>query len=137
MKTLLSVLSVMFCLSGCYMFSQHCDTLSSGSTDTVYFDYDSSKLTKDAIDVLNVKVSEFKFADGEIVVEGHADERGTREYNLGLGERRADAVKRYFVSQGIAEGRIEVISYGKERPAVIGHDESAWAKNRRAISYRK
>lgn len=137
MKKLLSVLTVMFCLSGCSMFTQDCDTLSSGSNDTVYFDYDSSKLTKDAINVLNAKASEFKFEEGEIVVEGHADERGTREYNLGLGERRADAVKRYFVSQGIAEGRIEVISYGKERPAVIGHDESAWSKNRRAISYRK
>ena len=66
--------------------------------------------------------------------KSYCDERGTREYNLALGERRANAVKQYLVSQGIAADRISVISYGKERPAVLGNNEAAWAQNRRAVT---
>lgn len=69
-----------------------------------------------------------------ITVEGHADERGTREYNLALGERRANAAKNYLVGLGIDAGRIQTVSYGKERPVALGSDEQAWAQNRRAVS---
>jgi peptidoglycan-associated lipoprotein len=69
-----------------------------------------------------------------ITVEGHADERGTREYNLALGERRANSVKNYLTSLGVAAKRIETISYGKERPAVMGSNESSWSQNRRSVT---
>jgi peptidoglycan-associated lipoprotein len=69
-----------------------------------------------------------------VTVEGHCDERGTREYNLALGERRAASAKKYLVGAGVAASRVSTISYGKERPAVIGSDESAWSQNRRAVS---
>ena len=69
-----------------------------------------------------------------VTVEGHADERGTREYNIALGERRAAVTKRFLISQGVAANRVSTISYGKERPAVVGSDESAWSQNRRAVS---
>ncbi|MBP7997581.1 MAG: OmpA family protein, partial [Thiopseudomonas sp.] len=66
-----------------------------------------------------------------VVLEGHADERGTREYNMALGERRAQAVQRYLVLQGVSPAQLEPVSYGEERPVVIGHDDSAWSQNRR------
>ena len=69
-----------------------------------------------------------------ITVEGHADERGTREYNIALGERRAEAVRQFLVKHGIDADRIDTISYGKERPAVIGNNEDAWKRNRRAVT---
>lgn len=69
-----------------------------------------------------------------ITIEGHADERGTREYNLALGERRANAAKNYLTSLGVAASRISVVSYGKERPIALGSNEQAWAQNRRAVS---
>ncbi|MDE0179549.1 MAG: OmpA family protein, partial [Gammaproteobacteria bacterium] len=71
-------------------------------------------------------------------IEGHCDERGTREYNLALGERRSEAVRRYLISAGVRSTQIETVSFGEERPVDPGHDESAWAKNRRAeMSYRQ
>ena len=70
-------------------------------------------------------------AGAKVLIEGHCDERGTAEYNLGLGERRAKAVKDYLIAAGIAAERLSIISYGKERPFVLGHDESAWQWNRR------
>ena len=73
--------------------------------------------------------------DSPIVIEGHADERGTREYNIGLGARRANEVRNYLLSKGIEYERMTTISYGKDKPAVEGHDESAWSKNRRAVIY--
>ena len=69
-----------------------------------------------------------------VVVQGYCDERGTREYNLALGERRANAVKAYLVAHGVDSSRISTISYGKERPAVLGNNEAAWAQNRRAVT---
>jgi peptidoglycan-associated lipoprotein len=69
-----------------------------------------------------------------VTIEGHADERGTREYNLALGERRATAVKDYLVALGISPSRVRTLSYGEERPAVVGSSEAAWAKNRRAVT---
>ena len=101
--------------------------------DTVNFDFDSSELTVSARSTLN-RQSAFLSVNPDlmIVVEGHADERGTREYNLALGERRATAVRDYLVAKGINAARVRTVSYGKERPAVSGSDEAAWAKNRRA-----
>ena len=69
-----------------------------------------------------------------VTIEGHADERGTRDYNIALGERRANATKNYLASLGIDPGRITTVSYGKERPAALGSDEAAWAQNRRAVT---
>ncbi len=102
--------------------------------DRVFFDFDKSDLRPDAIDTLN-RQSDWLNANGAITVtiEGHCDERGTREYNLALGERRAAAAKQYLESMGISGGRMEMVSYGKERPAVLGSNEAAWAQNRRAV----
>ena len=101
--------------------------------DTVNFDFDSAKLTVSARSTLN-RQSAFLSVNPAlmIVIEGHADERGTREYNLALGERRATAVRDYLVAKGINAARVRTVSYGKERPAISGSDEEAWAKNRRA-----
>ncbi len=99
----------------------------------VFFDFDRSALRKDAKAVLSQNVEWLKGnPEARIVVEGHCDERGTNEYNLALGERRAAAVRDYLVAAGIDPGRISTISYGEERPFVLGHDESAWKWNRRA-----
>jgi peptidoglycan-associated lipoprotein len=97
----------------------------------VYFGLDQSTLSSDAQSVLDSNISALKSGSQHIRLEGHADERGTREYNLALGERRANAVLQYLVANGVSKARLETISYGKERPADAGHDESAWAKNRR------
>ena len=75
-----------------------------------------------------------RYAGKSITIEGHCDERGTREYNLALGERRANAAKNYLISLGVDGGRIQTVSYGKERPVALGSDEAAWAKNRRAVT---
>ena len=101
--------------------------------DTVNFDFDSAELTVSARSTLN-RQSAFLSVNPDlmIVIEGHADERGTREYNLALGERRATAVRDYLVAKGINSARVRTVSYGKERPAVSGSDEASWAKNRRA-----
>ena len=97
-----------------------------------FFDYDKASVRDDQKAALNEDVSWLKAnARVKVTVEGHCDERGTAEYNLGLGERRAKAVKDYLVAAGIAADRVATISYGKERPFVLGHDESAWKWNRR------
>ena len=98
----------------------------------VFFDYDNAGIRDDQKAALNDNVGWLKGNTGaKILVEGHCDERGTAEYNLGLGERRAKAVKDYLIAAGIAADRVSTISYGKERPFVLGHDESAWKWNRR------
>lgn len=98
----------------------------------VFFDFDKAELRADGKAALDADVAWLK-ANGaaRVTVEGHADERGTNEYNLALGERRAKAVKDYLVAAGINAGRITTISYGEERAFVLGHDESAWRWNRR------
>jgi len=103
--------------------------------DRVFFDYDSSVITSEGQTTLKTQ-SEWlkKNPSVNVTVEGHCDERGTREYNLALGERRATAAKKYLVSLGVSAGRIQTTSYGKERPAVVGSDESAWSQNRRAVT---
>ena len=103
--------------------------------DTVYFAFDSFAIEGQAQQTLDQQSAILLKNPGvSVVVEGHCDERGTREYNLALGERRATAVKDYLVAYGVKPDRIRVISYGKERPAVLGSTEAAWAKNRRATT---
>lgn len=103
--------------------------------DRVFFEYDSATLSGDSQRTLERQAAWLKqYSSMGITVEGHCDERGTREYNLALGERRAAAAKKYLVGLGIPANRISTISYGKERPAVIGSDESAWSQNRRAVT---
>ncbi len=103
--------------------------------DRVFFDYDSSVIRGDAQATLQRQADYLKQNAGvSVTIEGHADERGTREYNLALGERRASSVRRYLTSLGIEGGRVNTISYGKERPAVPGSDEGAWAQNRRGVT---
>jgi peptidoglycan-associated lipoprotein len=103
--------------------------------DRVLFDYDSAKLDSSAKILLDAQ-SRFLRANTDLnfIIEGHCDERGTREYNLALGEQRATAVRDYLVIQGIDPERIKVISYGKEKPAVVGSNTMAWSKNRRAVT---
>ena len=99
----------------------------------VFFNFDKAAIRDDQKAALNDNVGWLKGNTGaKVLVEGHCDERGTAEYNLALGERRAKAVKDYLVAAGIAADRISTITYGKERPFVLGHDESAWKWNRRA-----
>ena len=103
--------------------------------DRVFFNYDSSDLDSDAQELLQDQVAWLKqYSDTSVIVEGHCDERGTREYNLALGEKRAQSVKNYLISLGISSDRISTISYGKERPAVIGSNDGAWAQNRRSVT---
>jgi peptidoglycan-associated lipoprotein len=98
-----------------------------------FFDYDDASLRDDAKNALETNAKYLERNDGErIVIEGHCDERGSVEYNLALGEKRARAARDFLVSYGISTGRITTISYGKERPFDPGHGEEAWAKNRRA-----
>ncbi len=98
----------------------------------VFFDFDKANIRDDQKAALNDNVAWLKSnTRAKAAIEGHCDERGTAEYNLGLGERRAKAVKDYLVAAGIGADRIATISYGKERPFVLGHDESAWKWNRR------
>lgn len=102
------------------------------SKRTVYFDFDSSVINDDAMAVVKAHADHMVANAGAMMtVEGHCDERGTREYNIALGERRADAVRRVLIANGVSSGQINVISYGEERPAAMGHNESAWGQNRR------
>lgn len=98
-----------------------------------YFDFDSYALSSEAKGTLEQNAKELKRVTAtNITIEGHCDERGTKAYNLALGEKRANAAKDYLVALGVAGTRINTVSYGKERPFDDGHDDSAWAKNRRA-----
>ncbi len=111
------------------------DLIDTVGADRVFFAFDSSELRPDARDLLR-KQAEWLASNrsARITIEGHCDERGTREYNLALGERRANAVRSYLVALGVDSDRLSTISYGKERPAVLGSNEEAWAQNRRAVS---
>ncbi|MAT94823.1 MAG: peptidoglycan-associated lipoprotein [Halioglobus sp.] len=97
-----------------------------------YFEFDSSALTQESINQLNAHIAVLRQeTDRNVRLEGHADERGTREYNMALGERRANSVRDYMVANGIATYRIETVSYGEERPVAYGSGESNWSQNRR------
>jgi peptidoglycan-associated lipoprotein len=98
---------------------------------TFYFEYDSSDLKPEAMRALDVHAKDLKGNGARVVLEGHTDERGTREYNMALGERRSKAVQRYLVLQGVSPAQLELVSYGEERPVATGSDESSWAQNRR------
>lgn len=149
-KKLLSSLVVLFALTGCA--SDPTDSMSScqmGATQTsfmnhvgmegdrVFFALDKSavSVTEAAkLDVQAAWLAQNENVSVRIVLEGHCDARGTSEYNLGLGKRRAEAVKAYLVSKGVSADRVDTVSYGKERPAVVGSDEAAYAKNRRGVT---
>ena len=103
--------------------------------NVIYFDTDQYNVdSADAAALQSQAAYLSQYPQISITVEGHADERGTREYNLALGERRANAAKNYLVSLGVAASRISTVSYGKERPVAMGSNEEAWAQNRRAVS---
>jgi peptidoglycan-associated lipoprotein len=103
--------------------------------DRVFFDFDSSVLRDDGKATLQKQAAWLaKYPSVRLTVEGHCDERGTREYNLALGARRADTTKEYLVSLGVAASRMDTISYGKEKPVCVESNEGCWAQNRRAVS---
>ena len=103
--------------------------------DRVFFDFASHELNSDAQEQLQAQASWMKqYSSVSLTIEGHCDERGTREYNIALGERRAQAMKNYLIGLGVGADRLSTISYGKERPAVLGSSDAAWAQNRRAVA---
>lgn len=103
-------------------------------TKVVYFDFDESTIRPEAVETLRAHANYLlSNSSVSVVIEGHCDERGSREYNIGLGERRADAVKNFLEAEGVSGSQISTISYGEERPAAEGHDESAWSLNRRGV----
>ncbi len=98
----------------------------------IYFEYDSSEIRSEYLDVVAAHAAYLiKYPTTKVRLEGHTDERGSREYNIGLGERRAQAVRRALASQGVADTQIATVSYGEERPAAAGSDEAAYSQNRR------
>lgn len=103
--------------------------------DTIYFDTDRYNIdSQDAAALAQQAQWLGRYPNKRATIEGHSDERGTREYNLALGERRANAAKNYLIGQGIDASRLSTVSYGKERPVALGSDEASWAKNRRAAT---
>jgi peptidoglycan-associated lipoprotein len=99
-----------------------------------YFEFDRSQLRQEDLAALEMHADILRSnPERSVVIEGHADERGTREYNLALGERRANAIRSFLTSAGVSSRQIETVSYGEERPEDPGHNEAAWARNRRAI----
>ena len=104
------------------------------STKTIYFEFDRSEIRSEFMDVLRAHAAYLNTnRSASVRVEGHADERGSREYNIGLGERRANSVRDFLQAEGVSDSQINTISYGEERPASLGHDEISWAENRRAV----
>jgi peptidoglycan-associated lipoprotein len=111
------------------------DMIAAVGSDRVFFDYDSDVLDATSQDKLRAQAAWLnKYPNVRLTIEGHCDERGTREYNLALGDRRAEAVRTYLASLGISEERLSTISYGKERPDAVGSDDESWARNRRGVS---
>ena len=111
------------------------DFLEQAGTDTIHFGTDLYDIDAESQAILTKQAAWLtKYPNTAATIEGHADERGTREYNLALGDRRANSARDYLQSRGVPATRMQTISWGKERPAVDGHDESAWAQNRRAVT---
>ena len=103
--------------------------------DRVFFEFDSFEITVDGQSTLDAQVAWLKqYSEVDITIEGHADERGTREYNLALGAKRANTVYNYLMDAGVASTRMNTVSFGKERPEVIGSTDSAWSQNRRSVT---
>ena len=122
-------------MSGAALPGSRADFLQSVPSDRVYFETDSYSVDSEDRATLDAQAAWLmRNPSVRVTIEGHADERGTREYNLALGDRRANAAKNYLVSRGVSPSRMTVISWGKERPAALGSDESAWAQNRRAVT---
>ena len=148
LKNLVLVLFATLALSACstakksgqldgdvYTGSDTVEYLASGVPDRVFFATNKSSLTTKSRETLRKQAKYLrKNKNLNVTIDGHADERGTREYNLALGERRASSVKNYLVSLGIEANRISVISYGKEKPTVAGQNDWAWSQNRTAIT---
>jgi len=111
------------------------DFLQQAGTDTIHFGTDLYDIDAESQAILSRQAQWLaKNPNVSVTIEGHCDERGTREYNLALGDRRANAAKNYLVNAGVAASRLSVISYGKERPVATGSDEGSWAQNRRAVT---
>ena len=111
------------------------DFLASVMSDRIFFALDSSDVSDQDRATLQSQAQWLaRYPNKRATIEGHCDERGTRDYNLALGERRANAAKNYLAALGVDPGRLSVISYGKERPDALGSDEASWAKNRRAVT---
>lgn len=111
------------------------DFVASIAADRVFFDTDAYNIDgTDRATLDSQAVWLRRYPNVRVLIEGHADERGTRDYNLALGQRRAEAARNYLISIGIPANRIDVISYGKERPEAVGSDEQSWAQNRRAVT---
>jgi peptidoglycan-associated lipoprotein len=107
--------------------------IAEGRVRPVFFDYDSAELTRESRTTLEENARWFrKYPGADLTVEGHCDERGTEEYNLALGDRRAQTASDYLVQLGIPSSRLETVSFGEERPFAPGHNEAAWSQNRRA-----
>lgn len=103
--------------------------------DRIFFGYDSFDINAEAKEILDVQAAWLNSDTAtKIIIEGHCDERGTREYNIALGEKRANSVKKYLNDKGIAKERVKIVSYGKERPEIFGADEISMSKNRRAVT---
>ncbi|HQQ63326.1 MAG TPA: peptidoglycan-associated lipoprotein Pal [Pseudomonadales bacterium] len=113
------------------------DSVRSQFGNVVYFEFDKSDLLPASEEILNAYGKLLKSTGDNATLEGHADERGTREYNMALGERRGKAVADFLTVQGVAASQLEVVSFGEEHPAVQGHDEAAWSKNRRVEIIKK
>jgi peptidoglycan-associated lipoprotein len=122
-------------VSGAPLPGSRGDFLQSVPSDRVFFELDSYSLDGQSRATLDAQAAWLaRNANVRVTIEGHADERGTREYNLALGDRRANAARDYLEARGVAASRMQTISWGKERPAVDGHDEASWAQNRRAVT---
>jgi peptidoglycan-associated lipoprotein len=144
LKKLLAVGAAILSLAGCSTLGDYegvaanqsqIDELTNKVGDRVFFEFDSSSLTNEAKDTLKKQAGFMKDnVELRFTLEGHCDDRGTREYNLALGERRAHAAKQYLVSLGVEHGRLTVVSFGKEKPAVVGDSEFAWSQNRRSVT---
>lgn len=122
-------------VGGAVLPGSRADFLQSVPSERVLFETDSFSLDGEDRSILEAQAAWLaRHAGVRVTIEGHADERGTREYNLALGERRANSAKNYLESRGVAASRMTVVSWGKERPASLGSDEGSWAQNRRAVT---
>ena len=102
--------------------------------DRIFFDYDSSAINENSQKILNTQIEWLQNSpEINVIIEGHCDEKGTREYNIALGEKRANSVKSYFIESKISPSRIKIVSYGKEKPALFGNSDDVYSKNRRAV----
>lgn len=111
------------------------EDLAANAGDSVFFDFDQYNLKPEGQSTLQAQAAWLaKYPNVTLTIEGHCDERGTREYNLALGERRANSARSYLISLGVSPDRLQVVSYGKDRPFAVGSDDASWAQNRRGFS---